>query len=185
MKNIITIIIMLLLSNNAESQQLYDYYNGYVKGYQKGCNCRNEIPNKSTIMNKSGYFSEGYDAGFVDGRIFYNKNNKNDRNNNVSGYPNLYQPDYNVIYSDMSRKQALIDERRKIIQQKYNDLEDLAVSMIERRANPKPTESDLKYWNEIKTLTNTYGNYDLTNNQIFNQILDFFNEQRKYILTWK
>ena len=158
--------------------QMYSYYNGYVSGYQKACECNVKIEKSNDLLYNNGTWNEGYSAGFVDGRLYRNKSTKDE-----DKQP-LYQPDYNQINQSLEQKQNLLNKRRQIIQNEYYAIQDLYIAIVENR-NPKfVTQSEKEYFEKLKETTSKYGNYDLSNTDTFNQIINWFREEKIKVSKW-
>jgi hypothetical protein len=161
------------------SQYHYAYYQGYESGFHKACGCSNQIPNASQKMNINGTWDDGYNAGYTDGRIFLNQNSSN-----IPSTPELYKPDFNQIYNVMAQKQMLLDQRRALIQQKYDEVREVAFLKKQLRSPQVFTQAEQEYLVSFETTANKYGNYDLSNTSIFNQVMNWLQENKTYVLSW-
>lgn len=178
MKNLIFILV-LLLSHTCFSQQLYDYYRGYKKGFSKGCGCSNKPPNASDLYYHSGTYNDGYEAGYTDGRIFLNQHKKTQEDDD------LYEPDIKLMERALSEKQKILNRRRQIIQNKYDEITDILINISSKRTSKSLTVKEKKIFRKFVDTLNKYANYDLTNNSTFNKIINWVNDYKQYFLSWE
>lgn len=178
MKNLICILV-LFLSQACFSQQLYDYYRGYKKGFSKGCGCSNKPPNASDLYYHSGTYNDGYNAGYTDGRIFLNQNTRTQKDDGI------YEPDLDLVERALAEKQRLLNERRQIIQRKYDEIVDILINIASKRTSKSLTNKEDEIFEKFVNTLDKYTGYDLTNNRTFYQIVDWMDDYKSYFLSWK
>jgi hypothetical protein len=171
------LFVFLLFTFYANSQYHYSYYNGYVEGFKKGCNCSNTPPNAKNAYNNLGTYDNGLKDGYIDGRIFLN-NSKQSENSN------FFEPNYDAIQKKLAEKQNLLNSRRASLDQKYKEIENIIIKIKNSRDSKNLTQSEGKIWNQFISDLTKYGNYDLTNDETFYGILKWMNEMKLYFLEW-
>lgn len=170
----ISLVILLFLPIISTGQQLYDYYNGYIQGYKNGCECSSTPPNVRSLYYKNGTINEGYNAGFIDGRIFLNGKKSN------SNETQLYSPDLNLSYQVLANKQTLLNERRKVIQKEYEESIMILYENIRKRQPPQMTEEEKQAYNKFNDLAQQYSKQDLANDSNYYALLKWFSDWKKY-----
>lgn len=175
MKKIPLLALFVFFTYLANSQQLYDYYYGYVEGFRKGCGCSNQVQKSNELLNNPGTRSDGYNAGYVDGRIFLQNNTQQ------SNDQPLYNPNTQLMYEVLAAKQQLLNERRQYLQ---SELDHIGSIINTVQADRVLTDAEKKYYNDFLNLLNKYAQYDLTVNSTYNQIVTWMQQQKAYFLTW-
>ena len=187
MKKFYLSVITVFIFSSFYSQEAFEYYNGYLQGFRKACNCSNTPPNANNISSKLGYWQDGYNAGYTDGRIFLynNQQNINSKNNSDSYSNTVYDtPDYNLMYNALAQKQALLDKRRNTIQLEYDKISDITYNAAQNRSSKSLTQVEKDYFIQKKRLLDQYVNYDLTINITFNQIMNWLYEWEVEVSRW-
>ncbi len=174
----ILILVLLTISYFSAGQQLYDYRNGYLKGFRKACNCSNNPPNSDKLYYYNGTYKDGYNAGYTDGRIFVSKNSS------YQEKQQFYQPDYNLLYNALKTKQELLDRRRDYLHEEYQNIMNLINSKVNNRNDKKITKEEEQNIKEFKSKLNVYINYDLTNSSTYNQIINWMQDWKIYFMKW-
>lgn len=152
----------------------WSYYKGYEAGFNKACECQQRFQ----IFDSERTYSDGYEAGYTDGRIYLNNSKKQQQSTST------YQPsNYELLYYGLQRKQQIYDTR----------LADLKVMMrnlsyyMEKKQieyNNKLTQTLVEYYNNaIKTMA-SYSNYDLSDDHIFSQIRNNYVIWKNEINSW-
>lgn len=185
MKTLSILFVLVIFSHKVNSQN--NYYFGYQDGFKYACQCY-DIPPKN-VAYVQGSYEKGYLDGKIDGLLYIQKSSKSEpqviyQKPHDYNQP-LYEPNYEIIQRALLEKQRVIDERRKIIENKYNQTIDIVVSIAQRRQSGKLTESEKSRVKEYTDILNKYVSNDVSDNYIFYQIMDWMQKQKEYFLTWK
>jgi hypothetical protein len=142
MKNTILILFFAFSGTTSFSQSLYQYFYGYEAGFHKACNCNKQIEKTNSLLYHIGTYNEGFDAGYIDGRIYLNQNDTN----NKSEEQNLYSPDYQLIEKVLKAKQEQYENQ---IKAQNSEIERQNQLMIEKAQS---SNNQVKaYYNGFKT----------------------------------
>ena len=175
-------ICCFLINLNGFSQSMYSWFNGYEAGYHKACDCNKRIEKTNKLLYHTGTYSEGYDAGYTDGRIYLNSSNQNN-SNRYDNQP-IYKPDYDLLQQNLNQKQSTLSHRRQLVQNEYFAIQDIYIVIINRRGVKEATESEKEYFIKLKEITNKYGNYDLTNDATFNRVMNWLRAEKNKVSAW-
>lgn len=174
---LLPLLVSILTAPISFSQSSYQYYYGYVDGYHKACDCNKNIEKKTSLLYHTGTYSEGYDAGFVDGRIYASQNQSKEENNS-------YQPNYELIQSALAKKQALLNERRNQLQYMYDAVINLYGTKVTEHGLTN-TESRKEYMRHFDSEIRRVDGEDLTNNALWNEIVSFCKKAYAEVDSWK
>jgi hypothetical protein len=175
-KFIFPILIIVAFNLNAYSQSLYQYFYGYEAGFHKACSCKKQIKKSNNLLYNSGTYNDGYNAGFIDGRIFNNQNN-NEQKENV-----LYSPDYEMIERSLKNKQNLLNQRREQVKLAHENILEIIAAANER--NKSLTESQKEYLRWYVVQIDEISKYDFSITVNFNNVMNWFQKVKTNVLKW-
>ncbi len=91
------ILILVVLKTTFFFSQygIYEYSSGYRDGFKEACSCNKEIQLFADMRS----YKQGFDAGYIDGRIYKSNNQSNNQDNRSTS------PDFNLMYHALKANQ--------------------------------------------------------------------------------
>lgn len=97
---------------------------------------------------------------------------------------NLYEPNLELIQQALSQKQRILDSRRLVLKGKADEIRSIVEYVRLHRSSEKLTELESAYYSKYINNFNKYANYDLTDDYVYFQILDWVKDQKNYFMSW-
>ncbi len=175
------LLTLIFCFGHANSQDNYSF--GYKDGFTKGCNCYDNPPTNDYILRSGGY-DRGFYDGQIDGKFYKLERTKTETRRNPYENLPMYKPTSSpYLQQGMALKQQLLNSRRSEMQSMYNNFWEI-VSLKTKHYGDNIPESTLKYIIQVDNLLKTYSSYDLSNDNLWMQIKDFYNKHKNTILNW-
>jgi|GEM_PF-6298440 len=162
-----------------------NYYFGYQDGFKYGCQC-NDLPSKN-VAYLQGTYNEGYTAGKIDGVIYFNQKSQNSQQTYTSkphDYNNqpVYNPDYEAIEKALSEKQQLVNERRKDVVNRVDNILNIAAKVKEKKGSF--TEDQLKFLKKFNDNLGIIEKYDYSIYQNYLNAVNWLKQIENEIFSW-
>lgn len=179
MKKLLIIFLLsitpILLYSQRDS---YEYLRGYKSGFHSSCGCNDQIPNIERI-NRIGSFSNGYNDGVIDGRIYLS--NKSKKSNDYYDQLGRYKPDVDLVYRALEQKTRILNERRTEMRNFCNTIERKIINTKNAR---NLTENELTIARKYLSFVEKASVSDLADNYNWNEIVKYLNQINNLVYNW-
>lgn len=159
-----------------------DYYFGYQEGFKYGCSCQ-DMPSKNVALVR-GTWEQGYLDGKIDGVKYYQtkpQTTTQQRTYKRTEHPDPYESNTQLLIQTLSQKQNLLDSRRLDLQNRAKTIENLLIQLTSKKTL---TQSQKNYIMAYADEMVRVSNWDFTNNQNYNNVVNYMNRVQQEIISW-